>query len=48
MLFYGVLADGLLRLIEGERALEIQTAVPEGCPDDDLFLPRLAAAQAPT
>jgi tetratricopeptide (TPR) repeat protein len=45
---YDVLADALLRLIEGQRALEILTEARERWPDDDLFLPRLAAAQALT
>ncbi len=45
---YDVLADALLRLIEGVRALEILTEARERWPDDDLFLPRLAAAQALT
>jgi tetratricopeptide (TPR) repeat protein len=47
-IIYDVLADALLRLIEGERALEILTEARERWPDDDLFLPRLAAAQALT
>jgi VWFA-related protein len=45
---YDVLADAFVRLVEGERALAILTEARERWPDDDLFLPRLAAAQALT
>jgi hypothetical protein len=45
---YDVLADAFLRLIDSERALGILTEARERWPDDDLFLPRLAAAQALT
>jgi tetratricopeptide (TPR) repeat protein len=43
---YDVLADAFLRLADGQRALEILTEARDRWPDDDLFLPRLAAAQA--
>ncbi len=43
---YDVLADAFMRLVDGERALAILTEARERWPDDDLFLPRLAAAQA--
>jgi len=45
---YDVLADALLRLVDGERALAILAEARERWPDDDLFLPRLSAAQALT
>ena len=45
---YDVLADAFLRMTEGPRALEMLTEARDRWPDDDLFLPRLAAAQALT
>jgi VWFA-related protein len=45
---YDVLADAFMRRVDGERALAILTEARERWPDDDLFLPRLAASQALT
>jgi tetratricopeptide (TPR) repeat protein len=42
---FDVLADALLRLQDGEQAVAILSEARERWPDDDLFLPRLAAAQ---
>jgi len=43
---YDVLADALLRLQDGEQALSILTEARDRWPDDEAFVPRLAAAQA--
>jgi len=43
---FDVLADALLRLQDGEQAVAILSEARQRWPDDDLFLPRLAAAQA--
>ena len=43
---FDVLADALLRLQDGEQALSILNEARERWPDDDAFIPRLAAAQA--
>jgi tetratricopeptide (TPR) repeat protein len=43
---FDVLADALLRLRDGEQALSILTEARDRWPDDDAFVPRLAAAQA--
>jgi VWFA-related protein len=43
---FDVLADALLRLQDGEQAVSILAEARDRWPDDDLFLPRLAAAQA--
>jgi len=45
-IIYDVLADALLRLQDGEQALSILNEARERWPDDDAFVPRLAAAQA--
>jgi VWFA-related protein len=43
---FDVLADALLRLQDGAQAVAILGEARDRWPDDDLFLPRLAAAQA--
>jgi len=43
---YDVLADALLRLREGERAVSILTEARDKWKDDDSFVPRLAVSQA--
>jgi VWFA-related protein len=43
---YDVLVDALLRLQDGTRALAILSRARDRWPDDDSFVPRLAAAQA--
>jgi tetratricopeptide (TPR) repeat protein len=45
-IIYDVLADALLRLQDGGQALSILNEARERWPDDDAFIPRLAAAQA--
>jgi len=45
-IIYDVLADALLRLQDGEQALSILNEARERWPDDEAFVPRLAAAQA--
>jgi tetratricopeptide (TPR) repeat protein len=45
---YDVLADAFIRMVDAERALAILTEARERWPDDDLFMPRLGAAQALT
>ena len=43
---YDLLADALLRLADWRQALSVLEDARQRWPDDDLFLPRLAAAQA--
>jgi tetratricopeptide (TPR) repeat protein len=43
---YDVLADALLRVDDGERALEVLEEARGRWPDDEAFLPRLAVGQA--
>ena len=45
-IIYDVLADAFLRLQDAERALSILTEARDRWPDDDAFIPRVAAAQA--
>ena len=42
---YDVLADALLRLKEGKQAASVLAEARERWPDDDVMLPRMAAAQ---
>ncbi|MEI8084378.1 MAG: hypothetical protein WCI74_21260, partial [Actinomycetes bacterium] len=44
-IIFDVLADAWLRLKDGPQAMAILTEARERWPDDDVFLPRLAAAQ---
>jgi VWFA-related protein len=44
-IIFDVLGDALLRLQDGDQAASILGEAHERWPDDDLFLPRLAAAQ---
>ena len=44
-IIFDVLADAWLRLRDGPQAMAILTEARERWPDDDVFLPRMAAAQ---